>query len=553
MDKVSFFLDDDFATTLKFSEASMVRWSKLFMQHFEVKYSGTATLLQTVCDVFCANKSTLARKVMSWYNSGETRLEDEAIRALSLDAVAASANSEILLMRNDLLEGNRDIWDIAAQLLQVDKAHAMADLLGFHPDDEEMILHEWPTFLAYLYRQQTCERLLAPHPPQLTTAWARLRQDCSLWPEVEKRAAIAQHGLFDIEMLPPARPMDLADLSVFIADLYTRRAREEDAGLAAANLPQYLRHTMLKLQEPRSNVHKLSARLQHAVRAYQQGNTRVRVFARLAGMTATPLPDFYPCAERFIMTFWRRLIETDTEGALSLRDLCKWLSASKPHPSPGETLRAEKMSATSEVGSQAAEGATGCGDRAVEVGQVAGAFVAAAQAHLIIPPATADAFGQLPSVSDVCALLEAAHVACDKGQALPFKDLQKASGTDSHAAGLEGEKAGATCRATQCVSFDLATGLVLDMWYRLLHQYKEHLSDLWRAHEYAWDSGKNMASPDLSQLRLFLAQACNLAMEEEHLMQLYLDMASYDDTIEVAHAVDCIARNLHRARALKTK
>lgn len=526
----------------------MMRWCKLFMHHFEVKYSGTATLLQTVCDVFGSSKTSLARKVISWYNCAESRLDDEAIGALSADAVEETPNSEILLMRNDLLEGNRDIWDIAAQLLQVPKANAMADLLGFHSEDEEMILQQWPSFLAYFYRQQTCERLLAPYPPHVTASWARLRQDCSLWPEVEKRVAIAQYGLFDVETVPPERPMDLAEVSAFIVEVFTRRAREDDVSLVAADLPQYVRHTMVKIQEPRSNVHKMSARLQTAVRAYQEGNTRVRIFARLAGMTTTPLADFYPCAERFVMTFWRELVEADTDGALSLRDLSKWLSsAAGETPSAGEEWRADRESARGEGGAKTE--AMSCGDRAVQTSQVACALLVAAQEHLIIPPATADTFGELPSFADVCTLLEPAHVTCQRGGALPLKDLQKLS-RHSHEPD-SGEQL--SSRATTCVSFDLATGLALDAWYRLLRQYKEHISDLWQAHGQTWDNGSNLCSPDLSQLRLFLAQACNLAFEEGHLVQLYLDMTSHDDTIEVGDAVDCIARSLHRARALKVK
>jgi hypothetical protein len=540
MDKVNFFLEDDFAATLKFSEPSMVRWCKLFIHHLEVKYSGTATMLQMICDIFDASKLTLARKVVAWYNSAESRLEDETIAALSSDAVQGTENSEIFLMRNDLLEGVRDIWDIAAQLLQVPKANAMADLLGFTPEDEEMISQHWPSFLAYFYSKQTCEHLLDPHPPPLTSAWARLKQDCLLWPEVERRATIAKYGLFDVDILPPVQPMDLAEVSVFVVDMYTRRAREEDAELAAANLPQYLRHTMVKMREPRSLVHKLSARLQTAVRICQQGNTRVRVFAKLAGMTKTPLEDFYPCAERFAMTFWRLLIEMDTDGSMSLRDLARWLSGEQHAPSTDKHFA-----------NHAAKASTmGRGDRAVAAGQVAKACVAAAQKHLIIPPETAQAFGQLPSVADVCTLLRPAHVAANRGSPLPLKDLEKQVGETATQDCLENA---AASEASASVSFDLATGIALDLWYRLLRQYQAHVAELWGAHEQAWESGRNLSSPDLSQLRLFLAQACNLAFDEEHLTQLFLDMSSYDDTIDMQHGVDCIARHLHQARALRVQ
>ena len=55
-------------------------------------------------------------------------------------------------------------------------------------------------------------------------------------------------------------------------------------------------------------------------------------------------------------------------------------------------------------------------------------------------------------------------------------------------------------------------------------------------------AGANLSSPDLAQLRLFLGQACNLAFEEHDLVELFVDMSSCDDTIEVQHGVDCIAR-----------
>ena len=54
-----------------------------------------------------------------------------------------------------------------------------------------------------------------------------MKKDCLLWPEVERRAAIAKYGLFDIEVLPPVRPMDLAEVSAFVIEVYTRRARED--------------------------------------------------------------------------------------------------------------------------------------------------------------------------------------------------------------------------------------------------------------------------------------------------------------------------------------
>ena len=341
--------------------------------------------------------------------------------------------------------------------------------------------------------------------------------------------------------------MDLAEVSAFIIEVYTRRAREEDEGLAAANLPQYLRHAMVKMREPRSLVHKLSARLQAAVRICQQGNTRVRVFAKLAGMTKAPLQDFYPCAERFIMTFWTLLIEMDSDGSLSLRDLGKWLGGEAQHAPSTDEHFANHDTTVSTMGR---------GDLAVVAGQVAKACVASAQKHLIIPPETAQTFGQLPSVADVSVLLQPARVAADRGSPLPLKDLEKRIGetaTQDTQDTQDSSENAAASEASASVSFDLATGIALEVWYTLLGRYKAHVAELWVAHEQAWDSGQNLSSPDLSQLRLFLAQACNLAFDEEHLTQLFLDMSSYDDTVDMEHGVDCIVRHLHQARALQVQ
>ena len=43
-------------------------------------------------------------------------------------------------------------------------------------------------------------------------------------------------------------------------------------------------------------------------------------------------------------------------------------------------------------------------------------------------------------------------------------------------------------------------------------------------------------------LTIHVGQACNLAFEERDLVELFVDMSSCDDTIEVQHGVDCIAR-----------
>jgi hypothetical protein len=120
-DKVNFFLPDDFAQNVKFSERSMVHWCQLFLMRFEHKYSGSAALLQMVCDVFRSSKEVLARKILVWYNAAETSLDEDVKTALDAENVEKSQNPEILQMRNDLLNGQRDIWDFAAQLLQVSR------------------------------------------------------------------------------------------------------------------------------------------------------------------------------------------------------------------------------------------------------------------------------------------------------------------------------------------------------------------------------------------------------------------------------------------------
>jgi hypothetical protein len=44
--KVNFWLPEDFAATVEFSESSMIQWSQLFWNHLETEYSGSATMLQ---------------------------------------------------------------------------------------------------------------------------------------------------------------------------------------------------------------------------------------------------------------------------------------------------------------------------------------------------------------------------------------------------------------------------------------------------------------------------------------------------------------------------
>ena len=72
-----------------------------------------------MCDVFFSSKELLAQKIIAWYKAAETDLDEDARTALTSENVEKSENAEILQMRKDLLDGTRDIWDFAAQLLQV--------------------------------------------------------------------------------------------------------------------------------------------------------------------------------------------------------------------------------------------------------------------------------------------------------------------------------------------------------------------------------------------------------------------------------------------------
>ena len=181
-------------------------------------------------------------------------------------------------------------------------------------------------------------------------------------------------------------------------------------------------------------------------------------------------------------------------------------------------------------------------DRAVEIGCVAEAFVAAAKATLIIPFGTNSTFGRLPDVADVLGkfvlvckywapfpifpasfppsfpasrahdnnifscmteLFAPAHVSASRGSSLALIDIEKTQ-PSSNPKGRQEEGApvtGATgddsasdvaCKkedvdmASQCVSFDLASGVALEIWYQLLQQYQNHLNELWKSQEPDW-------------------------------------------------------------------
>lgn len=87
MDKVNFWLPEDFAATVKFPQTSMIAWCQNFLTHFEEKYSGSAELLQVVCDIFRTSKETLALKIIFWYILAQTHLDDETLAVLSTEKV----------------------------------------------------------------------------------------------------------------------------------------------------------------------------------------------------------------------------------------------------------------------------------------------------------------------------------------------------------------------------------------------------------------------------------------------------------------------------------
>ena len=112
----------------------------------------------------------------------------------------------------------------------------------------------------------------------------------------------------------------------------------------------------------------------------------------------------------------------------------------------------------------------------------------AAQELLIIPPETASSFGQLPAVEEVKALFDSACVSVHCGTCLPLNDHEKKKCFTE--VDEKGEKGGGGS-----ISFDLASGLALDWWYRLIDQYQEHISQLWAVNEAYWDCGSNLSSP----------------------------------------------------------
>lgn len=155
---------------------------------------------------------------------------------------------------------------------------------------------------------------------------------------------------------------------------------------------------------------------------------------------------------------------------------------------------------------------------------------------LPMPAESAHSSGTLPSVADVSVLLAPACVRATRGALLPLEhsakqriserdtpppppvtmptacnasvawtlpegggarsgesDGEGGGGDGGHALG--GEMGGpgevsSGCNGGVSVSFDLATGVALDMWYRMLRQYRAHVAELWSQSARQWDNGK---------------------------------------------------------------
>jgi hypothetical protein len=98
------------------------------------------------------------------------------------------------------------------------------------------------------------------------------------------------------------------------------------------------------------------------------------------------------------------------------------------------------------------------------------------------------------------------HVASQGGEAVK-NGARGRAGRDTR-----GDKSETHQGVVSFVSFDLASWVALEAWYRLLEQYRGHVCELWQASELQWDNGANLASPDIAQLRLFLGQVCLVAL-----------------------------------------
>ena len=79
------------------------------------------------------------------------------------------------------------------------------------------------------------------------------------------------------------------------------------------------------MADSRGQAQKRSGRLQAAVQELQHHNTRVRIFARLVGMSQDPSAEYNPSCFQFALTFWQALIEADSLGRCDLKTFATWL------------------------------------------------------------------------------------------------------------------------------------------------------------------------------------------------------------------------------------
>lgn len=662
-DRVNFHLPEDFSLNCAISDSSMIHWCQQYLKALESKHAGTGVWLQLVCDVFMTNPPYFPKRVLAWYRNGNpeglspedrdalTQLDEKLKGKPAKESVGDVTTLQV--MRQDLHTGKQSIWDLASFLLQVPKESAMAELLGFTEEDEEVVLPLWPEFLVWYYREHSHHQMSWPHP-SLIQARDTLKAS-SQWENLILKAHIRENNLFDIDAIHIEKPFSLEETTEVIASIYNHRLEQiqetDPFHQSEAAFPDFVRTTLLKKHVLRGFAGKNLWRLQRSIRAYHKGNSRARVFGKLAGMVNHLR--FLESSEGFMMSFWHQLMDADraSQTAKLGRQHSMWLSNKdvnmqlqqqdgrwrgddsgfKKDPRARIPERRKSLLGSG-VQEWSGGGAGWKAERAqllivrdgeIGVGKALGRwmhFDRAVRAEDVVEAAMG-AFSEkllpLPGFKGACteeqlrAMIMPAIVQCARGHKLPLKDLEKLSarpGTGSSAR----PETGSTVRPTTggsgrpttsgsdvserdmlvlddaqgdlgripeaeddddddddgsstpkaeeksrhhhldpsdpAVSLDLASDIILDAWYRVLRAQEDFLFEIWQETERIWDWGVNQKSPDLDQLRLFIGIKCGIALREEDLAKLYVDISDFHNNVDGKESASTILRAMYRGR-----
>ena len=223
------------------SEFSMITCSQQILCALEMKHAGRISWINIVSQIFMTTPSNLGRKVLGWYHRELTKKAKLAPED-DLDGLQdlMYKNDALYELRDEIIAGRKDVWDAVSMILQIPKTQAFAEVLGFGPEDDSIVLSLWPHFLIWM--EQENRVALAPPDAALQSAIQRLKES-SCWADLQLRCMIRRNGCFDLESIPPANRFSLEETYRLVAEIQFQKEQDQKSDMFS--MPSFVRQFAL--------------------------------------------------------------------------------------------------------------------------------------------------------------------------------------------------------------------------------------------------------------------------------------------------------------------